>query len=965
MSTIPLAGRSALLVLLSLGLAACSAPVPVVVTDAPTPPEVEDAIPADQLAGPLPAPSGTLLETDPDVRVGTLENGLRYYVLENREPRGRAELRLAVDAGSALETERQRGLAHFLEHMAFNGTARFPEGELVDYLEKTGTRFGPDLNAYTSFDETVYLLQVPTDSADLFSTGLDVLSEWAGAITLTPDEIDKERGVVLEEWRLGRGASERVFQQQLPALLGGTRYENRLPIGEPEVLRTAPREPFAQFYADWYRPDLMAVVVVGDVDAGETETMIRERFAGLTNPPGAPERPRFAYVLPDAPRVAVATDAELTYTAVSVYYPREALPTRTEEAFRADLVRSLFASILSDRLAERTQQADPPYIGAGAFDGGFVRPAAFFGLGAQVAEGGVEEGLAALLEEAARIRQHGVTQGEVDRAIADLLRAYERAAAEAETTPSRAFADGLVSQFLEGETLTSAEADFTLAGRLLATVTADELSAQADRLMPAERSILLVAAPEGETAPPAEADLLALFRQIATADTEPYEDADLAAPLVADVPAPRTPRATSDYPALGVREIVYPNGVRLVVKETDFKADEVLLRAFSPGGTASLSDEAYEDARFATALVGESGVGAYGQTELGKKLAGRAAGVGPYIGELEEGFSGSASPEDLETLFQLVYLYATEPRRDSVAVESFRQRVAAALANRAASPEAAFADTVQTTLARYDPRAEPLASADLLDLDAGAAFEIYDERFADFDDFTFVVVGSAETDEVEALASRYLAALPALDRVDRPDSARVDIRPPEGVVTKTVRRGVEPKARVQLVYHGELQPNTRRRRVAFQGVEGVLQIRLREELREEQGGVYGVGVSGGVDRSTGAYSLTIGFGCDPERVDELIAETKRVVEEVRTTPEPEELAKVQEQRRRGQELNLRENAYWAGILANAYRYDESPDVYLERVPALIASLEAAEIQALAAETLRESQVAQFVLLPEE
>ena len=952
--------------LFALTLAACSGPESVVVTQAPAPPEVDEGFDPAQLAGPLAPAVGTPLAMDADVRTGTLANGLTYFVLENREPRGRAELRLAVNAGSALETEQQRGLAHFLEHMAFNGTARFPEGELVDYLEKTGTRFGPDLNAYTSFDETVYLLQVPTDSSDLFTTGLDVLSEWAGAIALTTEEIDKERGVVLEEWRLGRGASERIFQQQLPALLGGSRYERRLPIGEPEVLRTAPREPFAQFYRDWYRPDLMAVVVVGDVDGAETEQMIRERFADLANPAGAPERPRFAYPLPEAPRVAVATDAELTYTAVNVYYPREAVPTRTEETFRDDLVRALFSSILSDRLGERTQQANPPYIGAGAFDGGLVRPAALFGLGAQVPDGGIEQGLEALLEEAARVRQHGFTDAEVERARADLLRAYERAAAEAETTPSRGLADGLLALFLENEAFTSVEDDFALAGRLLPTITAAELGAQADRLMPPDRSILLVAAPETAAAPlPTDADLLALVARVATAETTPYEEADLAAPLVADVPAPRVPQSASDYPALGVREVTFPNGVRLVIKETDFKADQVLLRAFSPGGSAALSDDAYASARFATTLVGESGVGPYGQTELGKKLAGRAVGVSPFVGELEEGFSGSASPADLETLFQLVYLYGTQPRRDSVAVESYRQRLAAALANRAASPDAAFADTVQVTLARNDPRAQPLTSAAVQAVDAAAAFDFYADRFADFDDFTFVVVGAADAEDVEALASRYLAALPALPRVDVPDSARVDIRPPAGVVTKTVRRGVEPKAQVQMVYHGELQPNTRERRIAFDGLEGVLSIRLREELREEQGGVYGVGVSGGVDRATGAYSLTVRFGCDPARVDELVAETKRVVEEVRTTAEPDELAKVQEQRRRGQELNLRENALLGRHPRQRLPLRRVPGRVPDEVPALFARLQAEDVRALAAETLRESQVAQFVLLPEE
>ncbi|MEO1569790.1 MAG: insulinase family protein [Bacteroidota bacterium] len=939
----------------------------VVVTDAEAPAEEPTLVAGPLLAPPVTEAPGTPLPMRPDLLADTLDNGLAYYVLRNAEPQDRAELRLVVNAGSILEADDQQGLAHFLEHMAFNGTAQFERQELVDYLEGIGMRFGPDLNAYTSFDETVYLLQVPTDSTEIVETAFDILREWASAITLDPAEIDKERGVILEEERLGKGAQDRIQRQQLPVLFNGSRYADRLPIGTSDVIQNAPYEAIERFYADWYRPDLMAIVAVGDFDPAEIEAEIIERFAPLTNPDDAPER--VGYGVPDGtePQFAVASDPEATASVVGVLYGRTVQPAGTDSTFRRDLIAALYNQMLNDRLREIVRQPDAPFVAAFSFEGGFVRTRELYGLQAIVPEGGIEMGLRALLTEAARVRQHGFTATELTRAKTELRRAYEQAAREADKQESGRIAGALVSLALGGGPVVDPATEFLFADNLLPGIALAEVNAKAETLMPERNRSVLVSAPETEgVALPDEAALAAVFAVVDALSVAPYEDGAASEPLLPTLPEPGAIATRTRYPALDYAEFTLDNGVRVVHKQTDFQNDQVLVRAFSPGGTGLVDDSTYLAVRSAVAFVSQSGVGAFSVTDLEKKLAGQVVGVAPYISEREEGFQGSASPDDLETLFQLVHLYVTAPRLDADAVTSLTQRIRASIANRANSPQAAFADTLSVTLQQAHSRRLPFDEAALDALDPQASFSFYRDRFADLDDFTFVVVGNVDLDTLQPLATRYLGSLPTLPRTD--SLVVIETPPPPGVVEKTVVRGVESQSRVALVYTGffdEDDPEARRAAVLqFDTMGKVLNTRLREELREERGGVYGVGVSTSADRETGEYALQIGFGCDPTRVDELVAAVQAEVAALRAAPPAATyLQRVQEQARRQREENLRDNGYWLSVLENAYRYDESPEQLLGSVERLHA-LTVGDIQATARRFVNPDQVVRVVLVPE-
>ena len=924
------------------------------------------------LATPLALPAGAqpmapdaALPFDPAVRQGTLENGLRYYVRANTEPEGRAELRLAVDAGSVLEADDQRGLAHFLEHMAFNGTERFEEPELVRYLESVGTRFGPDLNAYTSFDETVYMLQVPTDSADVFSTGLDVLREWAGRIALADSAIERERGVVLEEWRLGKGAGERMNREQFPVLFADSRYADRLPIGLPEVIETAPPEALRRFYRDWYRPDLMAVVV-GDVDAAAVEEMIRQRFASLTNPADAPERPVYTVPSNDQTLVSVATDPEAPQTVVQVVF--KAPPTRvtTVADARAALVDDLFFAVLRARLDEIQRTPDAPFAFAFAANGGLVRTVGGGFLVGIAKEGQIDETLDVLTAEAERVRRFGVTGGEFERQKAALLRSLESRVAEADNQPSRALAGAYVDAFLENEPVVSPQTQLALAQQLVPTVTLDEVNAVAQTLLAAQDRVVLVQAPQRDGVEvPTEAELRAVLAGVASEELTAYEDATVDEPLVPTAPTAGQITSETTDADLGTTTWTLSNGATVVLKPTTFKADEVWLGATSPGGTSLLDADQLAVAGGAAGVVGQSGAGAFDAVALGKKLSGQIVQLSPSISGETEGFSGRAAPADLETLFQLVYLYTTAPRRDEDAFQAGLAQTRGFLANQAATPQAAFRDTLNATLANGDPRSrtlsEFLAGLDQADLDRSLAF--YRDRFSDVSDFTFVLVGAFEPAAVRPLVETYLASLPGGGREE--EARTFDVEPPSGVVEKVVRAGVEPQAQVAIVFHGELDADDREDRVRFQAMTDVLSKMLREELREDRGGVYGVGVRPSIDRDTDQYRVQIGFGADPARVDELVAAVFEQIEELKGGQAPaEHLASYKEQQRRGRETNLQENRYWLGVLTEAARRDEDAQDAIDEAD-LAATVTQDDVTEEARKVLDTDQYVRVTLLPVE
>jgi zinc protease len=907
-----------------------------------------------------PAAADSLLPGDTTVVVGKLANGLTYYVRRNAEPPERAELRLVVNAGSILEDDDQRGLAHFVEHMAFNGTRRFAKHEIVDYLESIGMRFGPDVNAYTSFDETVYMLSLPTDTAGVLETGLDILEDWAGGITFDTAEVRKERGVVIEEWRLGRGAGMRVTEKQFPVLFAGSRYAERLPIGTVETLRGFDVEALTRFYRDWYRPDLMAVVAVGDFDPKAVEAMIRERFGRL--PARQHPRPRTIFPVPDhaQTRYSRVTDPEIPSTSVNVVRTVPSRPRATRAAYREAIVESLYAGMLDDRLNEITQKPGAPLVGVSTYRGALVRPVDAFYLSAQVPEGGAARGLAALLAEGERAVRHGFTAPELEREKADLLRAYEQMYAEREKETSSGFAAQYTGHYLYGGPLLNTAIEYELHRDLLPGIAVAEVDAVARTALPRQGRTVLISGPEG-AATPTEAELAAVVESVSRAPLEAYAETVSDAPLLARMPTPGRVVETRRTEEIGVTEWRLSNGVRVVMKPTDFKKDEIILSGRSPGGESLLPDSAYLSGVTAAAAAQIGGVGDLNVVDLQKRLAGKSAVAGAYVDDLSEGISGYASPRDVELMLQLVHLYFTAPRRDTTAWAAYLDRARTMLANRGASPEAAFGDTLNAVLTQGHPRARPLTSASFDSLSLDRSLAIYRDRFADAGDFTFFIVGAFEPDSLKPLIETYLGGLPSTGRKET--WRDLGIRAPTGVVRRTVRRGVEPKARTQIIFSGPVEFD-RRSVSLLRSLADALEIRLRERLREELGGTYGVSVGGSAERDPRPeYRFAIDFGADPERVDELARVVFAQIDSVKAEGVPEkDLVKVREAQRREREVSLRENNYWLSALMTYDRLGWDP----RQIPAqpLSAALTPAELRDAARRFLNTGNYVQVTLLPE-
>ena len=864
------------------------------------------------------------LPVDPMVKVDTLENGLTYYIRTNHRPENRAELRLVVNAGSVLEDSDQLGLAHFVEHMAFNGTERFPKQDLIDYLERIGMRFGPELNAYTSFDETVFILQIPTDSTEIVTTAFQILEDWARNLTFDPQMVDSERGVVVEEWRMGRGADSRMFDRQFPVLFEGSQYAVRMPLGDTAIIKGFEYSSLERFYEDWYRPDLMAVVAVGDFDASEIERLIRRHFSQLTSPPSPRERNVYPVPDHDETLIAIAADQEATESRVSIYYKQQLRETNTVSAFRRLIVERLYNSMLNDRLFELTQQSDPPFLYGSSGQGRLIRSKEVYVIGAVVEDGGVERGLEALLTETERVAQHGFTDTELERHRAELLRWMEQANAEREKTNSSSYAYEYVQAFLNSDPIPGVAIEYEYYQRFLPEIELAEVNRLAREWLVDRNRVIMVNAPDKEgLVTPSESALLGVFEMVKGRAVEPYADSVDDTPLVGAQPVPGQIKSEELDEELGITTWTLSNGARVILKPTDFKDDEILFRASSPGGTSLASDEDYIAASTAAQVVSFSGLGNFGMVELQKKLAGKAVGVGASFGSLYEGLGGSGSPGDVETLFELIYLSFAAPRRDIVAYQALRKQIDAILANRDASPMDVFQDTLTATLSQYHFRARSATAKVYEEMDLDKSLDFYRDRFADAGDFTFVFVGNFETEQLRPLVRTYLASLPTNGRVE--SWRDVGIRPPEGVVVKEVRRGIEPKSRTHIVFTGVFEYN-RQNQHLIASLADVLQIRLRERLREDMGGTYSVSVSARPERDpVPSFSILISFGADPGRLEELAGVVFEEIEGVKTQDSlGADVAKVRESQRRSLETNLKQNNYWLWQLVAADRLGIEP-----------------------------------------
>lgn len=852
------------------------------------------------------------LPLDPAIRAGKLDNGLTYYVRANPEPTDRAELRLVINAGSVLEEDDEQGLAHFLEHMLFKGTERFPGPALIDFLESIGMKFGPDLNAYTGFDETVYMLHVPIEKPENLAQGLDVLRDWAGAATLAPADFEKERGVIVEEWRLGEeSASGRMQDKIVSMLLGDSRYARRLPIGDMEVIRNAPVERLAAFYRKWYRPDLMAVVAVGDFDVNEVEQSIRVRFSNLpTVAADATERPAFEVPARSGTHALIVTDPENPYTTMSVFQARPAQGLRTVGDYRRLLVDGLVSDMLNQRYSEVAQKADAPFLWASVGGGSLVRSTDMVDLSAVVDEEKTLVGLDALMTEFERARQHGFTPGELERAKQDMLAAYESADKERETSESAGYADEYVDLFLNETASPGIAYENRLVKRLLPGITLDEANRWIAALVaPGDRAILVQGPDKAGLKLPTEAELIATVEAAAAKQLEPYVDRLSQDRLLTEIPLPAAIVSEKALPELGVTDITLANGVRVVMKPTTFKKDEVLFSATSPGGDSLVSDEDYPEATLAASWIESSGIANLPQTELNKLLAGKLAYASPSIGELSEGFSGSSSAADVETALQLVYLYATQPRADDDAFKVLQDQLRTGLKNRMLEPESALQDALAEIFCGTGVRCRPLTLAEVDGLDKARAVAIYRDRFADFSDFTFTFVGNFDLPTLKRLVQIYLGNLPSTGRRE----TWRDVRPPLPTekIDRTVRKGIDDRARVTLEFTGPLTP-TLETEAVIDVLGNVLEMRVIDELRQKLGGAYSPQAGIGWDvLPDPTYSASIEFVSDPKRVEELSQAVFAMLTDLRVRgPAEGDVKKAKEQARQGYREMLEENWFW-------------------------------------------------------
>lgn len=857
------------------------------------------------------------IPVSPDIKKGTLANGLTYYIRKNSKPEKKVELRLVLKAGSILEGDEQQGLAHFTEHMAFNGSKHFKKNELVSFLQSIGVEFGADLNAYTGFDETVYILPIPTDQPNNLEQGFLALEDWASTVTFDTKEIDKERGIVLEESRLGKGANDRMNKVIFPKLFEGSLYANRLPIGKEPILKTFKPEVIKKFYGDWYRPDLMAVVVVGDIDPAKGEELVKKHFAHLKNPKN--ERPRMETPVPARQKSEglVVTDPEATNHILQIYYSYK--PVKAEVTlgdYRASIVKGLFNSMLNLRMQELTQKADPPYLYGASSLSGFVKGYEVYSSFAVVSKAGVEPALRAVLEENERARKFGFTAVELERIKKSFTRNLERAYNERDKTESENLADEYIRNFTEDEPIPGISNEFEYFKQFSESITLEEINAYAAKVIPGnETKLVILAGPEkSEFKIPTNDELLAMAEKASTQELKAYEEKALASSLMSAPPAAGKILSEKKNDKADFTELMLSNNVKVILKATDFKNDQVLLNASRTGGQSVFGDKDQYNAAYASTIVTQMGVKDFTPSDLRKVVAGKTVSVAPRLSMYSEGVSGQSGSADVETMLQLVYLYFTSPRKDADLFASFVSKQQAALLNVMSNPQTVFQDSLQKTLYKNHPRGPRVPKVeDFNSVTLDRSLELYHDRFGNANGFTFCIVGSFDMAKMKDLVATYIGGLPSAGPVAAMKD--LDIRPIGGVVKKEVKRGTEAKSYVSMVFSGstEWSPAANLR---MQALIDVLNIKLIETLREDLSGVYGAGMSGQVNKNPyNHYMISARIPCGPENVDLLIKATLAEIQKIKDNgPAESDLAKVKETWTKQYREDLKDNGFWLGRL---------------------------------------------------
>jgi zinc protease len=892
------------------------------------------------------------MPVDPEVLVGGLPNGLRFYIRPNPRPAGQIELRLVVKAGSVLEDDDQRGLAHFVEHMQFQGSKHFPGQTIDNFLASLGLSIGSDANAATSFDDTQYSLRVPTDRPGTLDRAMTVLEDWAGGALFDDAAIERQRAIVLAEWRRNLGADERTADKMRHAQLEGSRYADRPPVGDPAVIQAAKREQLVRFYRDWYRPDLMAVIVVGDVDKNAVASMIRQHFSGIDNP--TPERPRPVYDVPDQPgtRYAVLSDKENTNTVVSLSDLRPARNQGSVGGYRDILKDQLFAQMLGDRLDEMAQGERPPFLRAAAGRGLFPAPRTRdeASLQALVPNDGITRGLDALVSELKRVTTFGFAATELERAKQANMAASERAAEESPDRESSSRADEYTRNFLQHEALPTIWQELAFHRRFMPEISLNEMNALAADWFPEANRLVVAMMPEvAGRVPPSESQLAAAVEAASGRAVTAYVDAGAGLALMEHPPAKG--RIVKTAVKGDVTEWTLSNGATVALMPTTLKADQILFRATAPGGTSLASDADFYAARVADDVIPAGGVGAVSEVVLDKLLNSKSLAVQPFISEIREGMRGGSAPRDLEAMFQLMYLRFTAPRADPTVFAAMKGRALALLADQSASPDVLFEQTLASALSGNHPRRQPETAASVAKWNLDTSLGFYKARFADASNFTFVFVGSFTLETIRPLIETYIASLPATHA--RETWRDQGVKPPAEVVQTTVRKGIAPKSQVAIVFSGPFE-FTPQSRLALQMATLVLQGRLSDAIREQLGATYAISAESEASRyPRPEYRVRIEWTCDPAQVESLVRRVFQEVDAVRNTPlTDDQVTRIRDYLKRELDRSSQDNGYLLTQILRRYEAGEP----LDRG---VVSEQTAEITALTGDMVTRAAVRYF------
>lgn len=900
----------------------------------------------------------------PDVKVGKLSSGIPYYIMKNGRPAKRAELMLVVNAGAVLEDDDQNGLAHFCEHMAFNGTQNFPKLELVNFLESMGVRFGADLNAYTNADETVYMLTVPLERSSDFIKGIQVLRDWAGSVTYADADIDAERGVVMEEWRLRKGAQDRVSEKHRPSIFYKSKYAVRDVIGDTNVLLRAPGENLRRFYRTWYRPEHMSIVIVGDIDPSTVEQYLVKYFTSIpSSGEKASTRPQLTLPPHKEMLVSIASDPELTQASAELYIKRPADTVRTYADYKKQITGQLAFDMLNRRLQELTRKNPPPFASAATGTFALAREARATYGAVTASDKNVMKSVNALFTEVERVKRHGYTESELARSKDAVLSNMEKYYNERDKSESSQFAQELTRHILTRESVPGIVHEWEIYQTLLPQISLDDVKQAASTMFGNDNRVVTISVPDGNGyVKPTEQQVRDLLAAVEAKKIDAYVDDVPTKPLMDAPPVAGKITGLRTLKEVGATELTLSNGARVVYKKTDFKNDEILFSAQSWGGR-SLSPEAdHFTTMVATEVIDNGGIASFSVNELMKMLSGKNVSISPSVSMEQDFISGSATPKDLRTFFELLHLGFVQPRKDPEAFAAWKTSMKANLANKEKSPEASFFDTIMVVATNNHPRVRSMSESDVDKVDLDKAYEFFKQRYAAASDFTFYFVGNFDEEMLKKYCETYIASLPSSPTKEQWKD--VGIRSRKGQYRKTVFKGVESKSFVVLSTSGPMTYGPRERYDVIALCE-VMEIQLREQLREEKGGVYFVNVQPNFERvPTQEFSVNVIFSCAPERANELISVVKNEMTTLRTTTIPDSLiAKVREMQKKERETGMKTNRFWLSVLSQFER-DSEPFSNLNLRDELIAKLTPAQIRAAANIYLKGDNFAEFVLKPE-